>query len=160
MFLRPRNGPTDLRTGLPWTTGLHHTVWDNLRFNAFVSQTPTPGGCLEWLGALDDDGYGSYKVDEDARRAHRVAYELHRGPISVGLTIDHVCANKACVNPWHLDCVTTRENTHRYHRRRHHDAIQDHEWRWRRRDGGVVCGECEDRGIPETWTRPRQGGRP
>ena len=65
--------------------------------------------CINWTGALDRDGYGR------TRRglAHRVAYERQRGPIPDGLTIDHLCRNRSCVNVDHLEVVSRRENTMR-----------------------------------------------
>lgn len=49
------------------------------------------------------------------RRAHRIAYELLIGPIAKGLVLDHLCRNPGCVNPDHLDPVTSAENTRRGH---------------------------------------------
>lgn len=45
--------------------------------------------------------------------AHRVAYELYRGPIPEGRQLDHLCRNTLCINPWHLDPVSAEENINR-----------------------------------------------
>ena len=66
-------------------------------------------GCRVWTGRLDTGGYGI----ERRLRAHRVSYELIVGPIPAGLCIDHLCRNRACVNPSHLEPVTIRENCRR-----------------------------------------------
>ena len=68
-------------------------------------------GCWEWLGAKGRGGYGLVKVNGRMRSAHRVLYECFIGPIAEGLQIDHLCRNKSCVKPAHLEAVTPRENT-------------------------------------------------
>jgi hypothetical protein len=69
-----------------------------------------PGPCQLWAGALDRSGYGRVWHDGAARLAHRVAYEIERGPIPAGLDLDHRCAVRACCNPNHLEPVTHRVN--------------------------------------------------
>lgn len=66
-------------------------------------------GCWEWTGAKRD-GYGLFKVKGKNVSAHRWSWEFFRGPIPQGLEIDHLCRNRACVNPNHLEPVTKTEN--------------------------------------------------
>jgi len=68
-------------------------------------------GCWEWTGSLDQNGYGMVRWQGPTRRAHRVIYELVRGPIPDGMEIDHLCRNRCCVNPDHLEVVDHRTNT-------------------------------------------------
>lgn len=81
------------------------------RFMAKVYPCPM-SGCWLWGGFLDRDGYGQYTaVQGTTARAHRVAYELLVGAIPAGLELDHLCRNRACVNPEHMRVATRRENT-------------------------------------------------
>lgn len=66
-------------------------------------------GCWEWLGPRGRGGYGCYTQLGESY-AHRVAYRLAVGPVPKGLEIDHLCRNRGCVNPAHLEPVTHRAN--------------------------------------------------
>lgn len=72
----------------------------------------TESGCWIWLGALSHNGYGFIGTGEGnkIRRAHRVSYELHIGPIPEGMQLDHLCRVRCCINPWHCEVVTLKEN--------------------------------------------------
>jgi HNH endonuclease len=74
-------------------------------------------GCWVWQRSTSFQGYGQVWYKGRLHRAHRVFYELHRGPIPEGLQIDHTCGNRLCVNPDHLEPVTPIENTRRAMRR-------------------------------------------
>ena len=74
-----------------------------------------PNGCWLWTGAVDGRGYGHVGNGTGRNiKAHRLSYELKCGPIAEGLTIDHRCRTKRCVNPEHLEAVTGLENIRRY----------------------------------------------
>lgn len=73
----------------------------------------TDRGCWVWTALLDHDGYSRISVGGKMRIGHRVAYEAFRGPIPPGLTLDHLCRNRTCINPDHLEPVTLAENISR-----------------------------------------------
>ena len=76
--------------------------------------SPEPmSGCWLWFGAQTDKGYGSVGIPRTGKliSAHRAVYELMKGPIADGLMVDHLCRNRCCVNPDHLELVTSRTNT-------------------------------------------------
>ncbi|MEV0115551.1 HNH endonuclease signature motif containing protein [Streptomyces sp. NPDC050844] len=68
------------------------------------------GGCWHWTGHIKPNGYGQVTVGGRKFNAHRFAYEALRGPIPDGLVIDHLCRNRRCVNPDHLEPVTHQTN--------------------------------------------------
>lgn len=71
-------------------------------------------GCWDWTGSMYGNGYGRLRcASRQGELAHRVAYEMWVGPLVEGLTIDHLCRNKRCVNPAHLEQVTITENVRR-----------------------------------------------
>ena len=77
----------------------------------FLERIKVFGECWEWQGTVAANGYGRCSMDNRNDMAHRVSYKLFVGPIADGMTIDHLCRNKRCVNPSHLEVVTSRENT-------------------------------------------------
>lgn len=110
----------------------------------------TPSGCWLWTGGLNGGGYGSFSVGRKGIGAHRFAYELVHGPIPKGLTIDHFCRTRRCVNAEHMEPVTQRVNTLRgtgpfadKHRQTH--CIHGHEFtekNTRTVRGRRECKEC------------------
>lgn len=75
--------------------------------------TVTANGCWEWSGSRYPTGYGKSKKSVGAGYAHRASHEAFIGAIPDGLQIDHLCMNKPCVNPDHLQAVTPSVNVRR-----------------------------------------------
>lgn len=78
----------------------------------FEEKAAAGPGCMIWLGSRHCK-YGQIGINKRPIGAHRVAWELYRGPIPKGLTIDHLCRNPSCVNVEHLEPVTMAENLRR-----------------------------------------------
>lgn len=100
---------------------------------------PELGPCWMWMGSRSGNGYGQISIT--GRRtafAHRAMYQCLVGPIEPGLEIDHLCRNRLCVNPLHLEPVTHSENIRRAHR-------------------SARVDRCK-RGHPLDGTRTRPGG--
>lgn len=70
--------------------------------------------CWVWRGWLDATGYGRLQFnDQKAARVHRVTFESLRRPLLATEVLDHLCRNRACCNPWHLEPVSSTVNTQR-----------------------------------------------
>lgn len=86
-------------------------------------------GCWDWLASQTTAGYGQFYLDGRPRPAHRVVYELLVGSVPEGLELDHLCANRDCVNPDHLEPVLHVENMRRswfYTGAAHHQSAKTH----------------------------------
>ena len=78
---------------------------------AALSQQGQPWECWPWTSTLNSNGYGVLSIHDRQYRAHRVSYDVERGSIPVG--IDHLCRNRACINPDHMEPVPNGENIRR-----------------------------------------------
>lgn len=76
----------------------------------FWEKVSKSDGCWQWIGQINLDGYGKIKSDGRLKSAHRISYEMAKGPIEPGKLIDHACHNRSCVNPDHLRPVTQKQN--------------------------------------------------
>ncbi len=131
------------------------------------------GGCWQWIAARDGQGYGAFSLGSRSDGtdriglAHRIAFEFKHGKIPVGLQIDHLCRNRSCVNPAHMETVTSRENVLRGQGVTSRHAKQTECVRGHPLDGsnlllsartreGRRCRECNRLRGAARWTRLKQ----
>ena len=121
--------------------------------------------CWHWLARKNQHGYGTTTVGGRRFLAHRAAWILTYGSIDHTLTLDHLCRNRACVNPAHLEQVSLRSNILRgesvsavYAKRTHCKHGHGYTPKNTRIDpttGGRRCRICEHRRVTESNARKR-----
>lgn len=95
------DGRRPTKAQIQWNLALEERFW---------SRVDKSDGCWLWTGPKNGYGYGAFYYRRLGYGAHRIAYELMREPIPDGLVIDHLCRNRACVRPDHLEVVTHAVN--------------------------------------------------
>jgi HNH endonuclease len=116
----------------------------------FDSKFIHSNGCWLWTAGKDPDGYGVFWLNGRTVRAHRVAYTNTVGPIPEGLTLDHSCRVRHCVNPAHLSPATFEENSSRQvgwqlaktHCPQGHEYTDDNTYRYGKRPMRL-CRTCD-----------------
>ncbi|MGZ6776909.1 MAG: HNH endonuclease signature motif containing protein [Blastococcus sp.] len=99
-----------MRQGLPPMEPVSRKVPAAVRL-AECYEPGDPEACWQWKRTLDTTGYGRFRLDDGRlTTAHRAVYEQRRGTIPADLVLDHLCKNRACVNPAHLEPVSIVEN--------------------------------------------------
>jgi hypothetical protein len=132
------------------------------RLDSIFSRVVYDGGCWLWLGALCD-GYGMVSIGGKDRKPHRLVYEALVGPVPDGHVLDHLCRNRACCNPMHIEVVTNAENIKRGLAGRNNadktSCANGHPYDERntrmvyRPDGSFRCRRC--RACEALWQRDR-----
>jgi hypothetical protein len=78
----------------------------------FLDKVEKTETCWNWTGRLNVGGYGRFSRGGCWKQAHRISYEIYKGPIPEGLVVRHMCVgNRKCVNPAHLEVGTHKDNT-------------------------------------------------
>jgi len=113
----------------------------------FFSKFTVGDGCWEWQAHKVTAGYGGFRIGVNKHAlAHRLAYELLVGPIPNGLVTDHLCRNRACVRPDHLEPVTNLENIKRGARAQMTHCNRGHEFTpentYNHPKGSRICRQC------------------
>jgi len=123
--------------------------------------------CWDWPWSKNSEGYALLRYEGRVQRAHRVLYAKLIGPIDDGLELDHLCRNRGCVNPWHLQPVTRKENIlrgegmgARFARRSHckhgHELTDANIYRYK---GSRMCRTCHNERTRQRRARTYEAQR-
>lgn len=124
----------------------------------FDSTDVLEDGCWQWTKNLEPYGYGHFSISATPFAAHRFSYWLFKGDVPAGLCLDHLCRNRGCVNPDHLEAVTTRENVLRgigpaAQAARSTECPQGHPYDKRNIRGNRICNRCNAAAVRKCMER-------
>lgn len=131
-----------------------------------MSEMQLVGECTEWPGARTKAGYGVSHIDGVYVYMHVVEYEKVNGPVPDGLELDHLCRNRACYNPDHLEAVTHAVNMSRGFWAMKTECPKNHPYDEENtivnpKTGGRQCRACKNearrQGSPRSKTHCPQG---
>jgi len=109
----------------------------------------TPEGCWEFTGTINGGGYGVVGVKNTKHYVHRLAYAVFVGKLDDRMVVDHLCRNRKCINPEHLEQVTNAENLRRGEKGgrkpgltcdKGHEFTKENTYVWRDKR---TCRECK-----------------
>lgn len=101
--------PTDIGTQFDFHVR-DAAKWPHKRMDIFWTLVKKGSGCWEWLGEKNETGYGRFFLGGKRFFAHRISYSILKVPLLDSQPLDHLCRNRGCVNPEHLELVTHQEN--------------------------------------------------
>lgn len=128
--------------------GTDQRFWSKVnKAGSIPPQAIAPGSCWEWTAAKTSGGYGQFWVKPYRVVAHRFSYEQLVGPIPQGLQLDHLCRNRACVNPQHLEPVTQQVNIWRGFSIATQNRLKTH------------CPHGHPYSVENTYIHPKNSGR-
>jgi hypothetical protein len=125
--------------------------------------------CWNWTMYVEPRGYGRIRYKGKTTTPHKVSYLEFVGLIPEGLELDHLCKNKKCFNPDHLEPVTRKENnirsncssainSRKTHCKKGHEYSGDNLRTWKNTGGKLTrrCGECEKIRMKKRWIEKRK----
>jgi len=131
-------------------------VFDDVTKKLFwskVDKSAGVDGCWPWTGYVTTKGYGLQRIAGKYKAVHRVIYQIVNGPLDDSLVMDHLCRNRRCCNPAHLEPVTSQENTlrgvgitavnaKRTHCKNGHQFTPENTHFYKTPQGGRHCKKC------------------